>query len=144
MHRCCVPNELWSCMILMSLFVLFYFLRHMFNSNIIIYWSSLQFVKMFGWLNGGWSVARFVSVCMSISFSLCWIAWLLFYSVLFFHWSIDIWFLSRSINITWNIQQSASNELNVRVLDKCINIYQANKYKILSSIFQSISFFVAV
>lgn len=42
-------------------------------------------------------------------------------------------FRSHSINITCNIQQSASNELNVRVLDKWINIYQANKYKVLSS-----------
>lgn len=39
---------------------------------------------------------------------------------------------SHPINIIWNIQQSASNELSVRVLDKWINIYQANKYKALS------------
>lgn len=74
-----------------------------------------------------------VCVCMSICFHFC------------FPLSLDVLFSffrrrrcrrfrSHSINITWNIQQSASNELCVTVLDKCINIYQANKYKVLSTV----------
>lgn len=71
---------------------------------------------------------RYACVCLHdvLLFSLC-------RYVVFFFIRRCRRFHSHSINITWNIQQSASNELYVRVLDKCINIYQANKYKVLST-----------